>query len=466
MAPADTPVGGNGGEMHFPSVRKRARPAGPDTPRPRWRGLGRSRTVYAIAALMLVVLLTGMATGFDLMVRLNYVFAAVLVVSYLWATAGLQRLDAEVSRPKGRLSVGDTITEEIIVRNNGGAPKAWVEVEDRSDIPGFRVRRVTGLGVLVSFSRFTASATLPRRGEYSLGPLMVRASDPFDLFPQEAAFGGVEKVLVFPCIVALPDFAGPSAQLVGESSPRQRAHAISTDSSSVRQYVPGDSESRIHWLTTARVDMLMVKQFDRGSANHVWVVFDMDAGAVAGDGAESTDEYGATLAASVVDKYLRMALPVGYAAFGSESLVAYPERGVHQRETIMRHLASARPTGRTSLLDVLAGLEPRLSYSSSLVVITAAGDGEWTSALASLGRRGVRVTAALLDRGSFGGEGNEQAVRSLMKGGVRTFSVGRDVPLYVSLSEPLEVPRFAAGMRAEDDADARPAAMEGTGGLS
>ena len=117
------------------------------------------------------------------------------------------------------------------------------------------------------------------------------------------------------------------------------------------------------------------------------------------------------------------------------------------------------------MLDVLAGLEPRLSYSSSLIVITAAGDGEWTSALASLGRRGVRVIVALLDRGSFGGEGNEQAVRSLMRGGVRTFSVRRDVPLYVSLSEPLEMPRSAAGMRTGDDG-ARPAAVEGTEGLS
>jgi len=192
----------------------------------------------------------------------------------------------------------------------------------------------------------------------------------------------------------------------------------------------------------------------------------MDAGTVAGEGAESTDEYGATLAASAVDKYLRMALPVGYSAAGSESLVVYPERGGHQRERIMRHLASARPTGRTPLLEVLAGLEPRLSYSSSLIVITAAGDGEWTSALATLGRRGVRVTAALLDRGSFGGEGNEQAIRSLMRGGVRTFSVRRDVSLYASLSEPLEVSRFAAGMRAEDEGDARPAAVEGTGGVT
>ena len=260
--------------------------------------------------------------------------------------------------------------------------------------------------------------------------------------------GEIEKLLVFPRVVMLPDFAGPSTQLVGESSPRQRIHAISTDSSSVRQYVPGDSESRIHWLTTARVDTLMVKQFDRGSASHVWVVFDMDAATVAGEGAESTDEYGATLAASTVDKYLRMTVPVGYAAFGSESLVAYPERGTHQRERVMHHLAAARPTGRTPLLDVLAGLEPRLSYNSSLVVITAAGDGEWTRALAGLGRRGVRVSVVLVDRLSFGGEGNGDAARSLLSGGVRTFSVRRDVPLYVSLSEPLGAVWLAAAPRA------------------
>ncbi len=472
------------GDMRFPSVgqsgRTDTRPDGgrrsggpiwdrQASQRPHWRGLRRSRVVYIIAAIMVVTFLTGMATGFDLMVRLNYVLATVLIVAYLWATAGLQRLDAAVSRPKGKLSVGDRVTEEIVVWNRGGAPKAWVEVEDVSDIPGFRVRQVTGLGVLVSFSRFTASAELPQRGEYSLGPLLVRASDPFDMFPQEAAFGEIERILVFPRIVPLPDFAGPATQIVGESTPRQRLHAISTDTSSVREYVAGDSENRIHWLTSALTGALMVKQFDRGSASHVWVAFDMHADTVAGEGAESTDEYGATLAASIVDKYLGMALPVGYAAQGGEPVTLQPERGSHQREMIMNHLASARPTGSVSLLDLLAGLERGLSQSSTLVVITAAGDGPWVEAVEGLQRRGVRVVVALVDSESFGGAGNRDAARNLLSRGVRTFGVTRDVPLFVSLSEPIgEAWRTTASRTPSEPARHREIAetgnADGTGG--
>ena len=41
----------------------------------------------------------------------------------------------------------------------------------------------------------------------------------------------------------------------------------------------------IHWPVTARMRKLMVKQFDRGSASHVWVVFDQHVDSQAGEGA-------------------------------------------------------------------------------------------------------------------------------------------------------------------------------------
>ena len=79
-----------------------------------------------------------------------------------------------------------------------------------------------------------------------------------------------------------PDFASPAIHLTGDGSRRQRANIISTDVSSVREYTAGDSVSRIHWLSTARVNQLMVKQFDRGSASHVWVLFDQHRDSQAG----------------------------------------------------------------------------------------------------------------------------------------------------------------------------------------
>ena len=293
------------------------------------------------------------------------------------------------------------------------------------------------LGILVTFNRLVATGKLTKRGEYTLGPLVVRASDPFALFPQEIEFSGVEKILVYPRILRVPDFASPSIYMIGDNSRRQRANVLSTDVSSVREYAAGDSVSRIHWLSTARIGKLMVKQFDQGSASHVWVLFDQHAATQAGEGIETTDEYGATVAASVVDRYSKSFLPIGYAAYGSQSLVAMPERSATLREAILRHIAASTPHGETPLIDVLAELEREFSQSSSLVVITSSGRGPWIEALTGLQRRGVRVNVVLLDRESFGGESNESALNDLLLSGLRTFRIKRGDLISEALVTPL-----------------------------
>ena len=386
---------------------------------------------------MVLLFLSSMATGFDLAVKLNYILLLLIVVSWIWSRAGSSQLDAEVRRPSGPFSVGDTVSERITIYNRGRTPKAWVEVEDKTSLPGVSFRHVTPLGIMVPFNISYSEATLTKRGEFVLGPLVVRVADPFSLFPREVEFGGVDKILVYPRIEALPDFAAPNPHLVGEHSRRHRANMVSTDVSSVREYADGDSMGRIHWLTTARTGRLMVKQFDQGSSSHLWVLFDQHRDAQAGEGEESTDEYGATLAASVVDRYSRGFLPVGYSGHGSESLVAPPDQSAAHRENVMRHIAASLPVGDTTLLQVLGDLERDFSQATSLVVITASGDGEWIEALASFQRRGVKVSTIMLDRASFGGVDNSAAVERLVGAGLRTFRVRRGDSLSGALSSPV-----------------------------
>ncbi len=401
------------------------------------RNLKRRPVLWAILSLMVLLFMSSMATGFDLAVKLNYILALLILVSWLWSRAGASQIDAEVRRPSGPFSVGDTISEQIKIYNRGRTPKAWVEVEDKTTLPGARFSQVMPLSIMVPFSVVESEARLTRRGEYTLGPLVVRVADPFSLFPREVEFEGAEKALVYPQIVELPDFAAPNPYLVGEHSRRQRANVVSTDVASVREYTAGDSISRIHWLSTARTGQLMVKQFDQGSSSHLWVVFDQHRDAQAGSGEESTDEYGATLAASVVDRYTRAFLPVGYAAHGSESIVAPPEQTSGHRELVMRHIAASLPVGETSLIEMLGDLEREFSQSTSLVVITAASDGPWVEALSGLQRRGVKLNTVVMDQESFGGEDNSDAVGRLVGAGITTYRVKRGDSLGGALSMPV-----------------------------
>ena len=389
------------------------------------RRLKRNPILYGIIVVMIVEFLTGMATGFDLSVRLYYALAILLLAGWLWAKSSSEQMTAEVQRPKGPYTVGDSISETVILRSSGGTPKAWVEVEDETDLPGVQFKQVASLGLMVAFDRLEMSGTVSRRGEYSVGPLVARTSDPFSMFPQEIQFGGHETVLVYPKIIDIPDFASPSIHLVGDNSRRQRARVLSTDVASVREYEPGDSLGRIHWLSTARTGELMVKQFDQGSSSDMWVLFDQHAESFAAIGDDTTDEMGATVAASVIDKYNQGFLPVGYVAHGSQSLVAVPERSTHQREQIMRHIAASKPVGDVTILESLAELERDLGQNTSLVVITSSSDGSWVEALGGLARRGVRVSTVLIDRGSYGGASNRDAMDHLTAVGISTYSMGR-----------------------------------------
>lgn len=401
------------------------------------RGAKRHPILYGILLVMAIEFLTGMATGFDLSVRLYYSLAVLLVVGWIWAKSSSERMTADVKRSKGPHTVGDTISEIVIIRNSGRMPKAWVEVEDRTDLPGVQFKRVASLGLLVAFDRFEMSGVVTRRGEYTIGPLVARTSDPFSLFPQEIEFGGQSTMLIYPKIIDMPDFASPSVHLVGDNSRRHRARALSTDVSTVREYEAGDALGKIHWLSTARTGDLMVKQFDQGSSNDMWVLFDQHIDSVASIGDESTDETGASVAASVIDRYTRGFLPVGYVGYGSKSLIAPPNQSEFQREQIMRHIASSKPTGDVTMLETLSELERDFGQNTSLIVITASLDGPWVDALGGLSRRGVRVSTVLMDRASYGGESNHGALEHLTNIGVSTYPLSRGDSISSALLNPI-----------------------------
>ncbi len=411
--------------------------AGPARSRRFGRRFPKTVRLYLLLVLIAVLFASGLGTGFDLAVRLNYALILLIIISWVWSRWGFERISASVERPATEASVGDTISELITLENRGGPPKSWVEVEDQTTIPGLNIAEVVSLPGLVTFRRFKIDFQLQQRGEYTLGPLVVRSADPFGLFPYEAEYADRQDVLVYPRVVDLPDYASPSALLAGDTSRRRRSYVLSPEVSSVRDYSAGDSISRIHWPSTARSGKLMVKTFDQGRANEMWVVLDQQAETAMGEGTDSTDETAATIAASTVHKYLALQLPVGFASMGSETTVLPPERGPGQRSEVFRHIAKSRPEGEQPLLSLLAEIEREVGRGSSVAVITSAVDGDWVDALGAFQKRGVQAVAVLLDRSSWDPELEEEATRArLVAYGVRTYVVRRGVSPAAALFEP------------------------------
>ncbi|MFW6174273.1 MAG: DUF58 domain-containing protein [Chloroflexota bacterium] len=440
-----------------------------------WAWASRNRMLVGLLGVIFVSVLAGMATGFELSFRLAYIVAIMMVIAFFWSRWDFARLEARVQRPSGPLRVGDELSETVQLYNHGGLPKAWVEVEDETDIPGLRIGKVVNMPSVVTHRQFTVSVTLTQRGRYHLGPLKIRSADPFGLFPTSNVYQDADSLLVYPRAVSLPDFALASSNLSGDTGHRRRSQVASPHISSVREYVHGDRVRYIHWPSTARQSRLMVKLFDQGEAANVWVVWDQHRGAVAGRDAESTDEYGASLAISTVHKYRGMQLPVGYAAQGSERLVAPPARGPEQLDAITRHIASSKPEGDVSLMEFLAALERDILGNSALVVITATADRECVDALESMARRGVNVSVALMDRETFGpaNGGAETGVTSnkpllsdLVRSGFRVYSIRQGEAIAAALSQPVRPRDVPGGESASTEKITRSAAAAAAGRAS
>ena len=360
------------------------------------------RTLTFIIVLLLASVFVAVGTGFWLLFRVTYLFALGVPIAWLVAWLNTRNIEVAVDRRTTRAQAGQRAEEIIEVRNRSLLPKLWVEVEDPSELPGHNSRRVLVIPGRRSPS-WHVETLLRRRGLFTWGPARVASSDPFGIFRRERRLGAPQQVLVYPQVSDLPHFQTPPASLPGEGRFRRRTHYITPNASGVRQYAPGDPLSRIHWRSTARTGDLMVKTFELDPTSDIWVILDLERRVQAGEGDESTEEYGVRIAASVARHYIVANRSVGLMSFGEQFDVVEPERGQQQLSRILESLAVARAEGEAPLGNLLMEEQRRFGRHTTLVIVTASTDDLWLTALQSLAQRGVRVAVVLVDPSTFGG---------------------------------------------------------------
>jgi len=324
----------------------------------------------------------------------------------------------------GWVHVGDLLEERFSMRNDSLLPATWVEIDDHSDLPGYSARSVRSADGHQTI-KWRTDGICRQRGLFTLGPWQAHVSDPLGLFQVTFDFPESRTILVYPPIVHLPTLRLPRGAAVGAGRTSRRALEVTANAAGVRAYVPGDSINRIHWRTTARLESLMVKTFDLEPSGDLWIVLDLDATVQAGQGEESTEEYGVILAASLSNRTLRQNRAVGLVAYGTTAGIAdrdpeplptlvLPQKGTAHQWRILQALATVRAGGNWPLERVLTEMDRNLGRGTTLAVITPSCDPAWVASLLPPMRRGVTPTAILLDPASFGGQGNVDALTGLL----------------------------------------------------
>jgi uncharacterized protein (DUF58 family) len=300
------------------------------------------------------------------------------------------------------VAAGGSATVTLHVRNLARRPTAPTTWRDSLPWPGDATGRLAALtsgdATLVRRGSTTDSRyriVAPRRGVYSVGPLLVDFDDPFGLAHGTRRVEGEHTLTVTPAVVPLPETAVGFA--AGEGTAKLVQHSIlgNDDDLMTREYRRGDAMRRIHWRVSARQGELMVRQEEQRAKPELRLIVDTRLDAYSD--VRQAQDAGANERSETFEWVVRMVASLGLHLHTSGFDVHVLETARAQiagfEEGSEQYLASLASVGLVAEPTTLRA--PEASISGGLFAILAESDAEVLAWLVRMRRPTERAVAFL-----------------------------------------------------------------------
>ncbi len=198
------------------------------------------------------------------------------------------------------ITAGNPATVTLSMTNEGRTPSGVLMLEDHVPyVLGTRPRFVLE-GIGHGWRRdVTYQIRSDVRGQYEIGPMTVRVSDPFGLVELGRSFRTTVPITIIPRTVPLPQVPIGGAW-TGSGDNRPRAFATgSAEDVTVREYRRGDDLRRVHWLSSARTGELMVRREEQPWQSRATLFLDNRSRSHRGQGVASSLEAAVSATASL-----------------------------------------------------------------------------------------------------------------------------------------------------------------------
>jgi uncharacterized protein (DUF58 family) len=184
-----------------------------------------------------------------------------------------------------------------------------------------------------------------RRGVIPIGPVRTVRADPIGLVRKEFVWAERIELYVHPRTISIPSMSTGFIRDL-EGSPTRDLTNSDVSFHALREYVPGDERRTIHWKSSARTGVHMVRQYEQSRRSHLRVALSLAESDFA---TEDEFEMAVSVAGSLGARAIRDGRTVSVVASGITPEFA------RSRTFSMRTLSTLT---RTRLLDDLSTVEP------------------------------------------------------------------------------------------------------------
>ncbi len=330
--------------------------------------------------------------------------AVILSLSWLFAEyLGLRISFARKMREN--VYAGDTVEIKTRLSNKSPFPLFNLVIRDNLLFAAPREREIF---LLAEYLRGGSSLSLeysrlaPKRGKYLVGPLVVYFFDPLGLFFLKRSFNVYNEIYVYPnpvSITKFPPLKEGSMPWFGLQTARARLG--DDEFFGTREYKDGDPVKTIHWISSARHNKLIVKEFQNQSFFRATILFNLRYDYSYEDSPDSMAEYMIILAASVAKYLLSQGVLLEVVAHTGEVVRILPNKGQEHMEDILRFLAAAEIKSEATMGELFEDYSRSIPNDSNVVVIMPDRDWQYMEGMFSLERRSVSIIPLILASSTF-----------------------------------------------------------------
>lgn len=351
-------------------------------------------SVMRISLVMLLFLMTlifaiiqgGFLLWFIFFIVLPFVCYSVLVF-----LTPLKNMKLERSIVSGHLEEGNSLKLHMVLKRKSSLPILFLAIQELQPTGIFEyvderlMRKIIVVGFKKEISWDYTIKNL-KRGHHELQGIQVGIADILGWVRKTNYVEAPKSIVVYPKIEPLYFNRSLSHEhgQFGYTNKKKQQH--STLVASIREYVPGDRMTWLHWPSFAKTGILYAKEFEFQQSEDVCVILDSSAGA--------DFEGQVSFVASLMTAALKQKEQVSFLGAGVKSYEVEDVNSQVTLEKVMYYLATIQPNKYDVRLHY--SNNHMISDANSLVLVTSNLTTAWVELLAKRATRGSEPTVYLI----------------------------------------------------------------------
>jgi uncharacterized protein (DUF58 family) len=328
--------------------------------------------------ILIVLLVLAAFIHEDAVLTILYLLGGIYLAGTWWSRAALHSVRFRRTFP-ARAFISEVIPVHVHLTNTNLLPVAWLQIRESLPVELGATNAYRGAFSLPSKGKadFQYKLYALKRGYYSIGPLYMRSGDLLGLGPDKEITGSPDPLIVYPRIIPFVRVKLPSRTPFGSIRHTQPLFEDPSRILGKREYQSGDSLRHIDWKSSASAGSLQVKQYGPSISLETAVFLNLDSEDYDLRSRLDDTEMAIVVAASLANWVCGQKQSVGLYTNGLDPLEAHqianplqPHKGRGHLMRTLDLLARVQVSNRTNFPGILRQQYPRLTWGTTLILIT------------------------------------------------------------------------------------------------